>query len=122
MSRISLNQPVVRSDIIRNTKFLIISFKSSRQVSFLPFFCLKFFLFILYHEPKFLCLQVSRLRLLGDHVHSTRIAFVEFVMVWEYFFSVFALINNLLLFTFLFFDAFFSFRLPFFSFLYIIAY
>lgn len=28
-----------------------------------------------------LTLQVSRLRLLGDHVHSTRIAFVEFVMV-----------------------------------------
>lgn len=27
------------------------------------------------------CEQVSRLRLLGDHVHSTRIAFVEFVMV-----------------------------------------
>lgn len=26
-------------------------------------------------------MQVSRLRLLGDHVHSTRIAFVEFVMV-----------------------------------------
>lgn len=27
-----------------------------------------------------LCGEVSRLRLLGDHVHSTRIAFVEFVM------------------------------------------
>ncbi|ERN06712.1 polyadenylate-binding protein-interacting protein 11 [Amborella trichopoda] len=27
-----------------------------------------------------LCGQVSRLRLLGDHVHSTRIAFVEFAM------------------------------------------
>ncbi|KAF6142835.1 hypothetical protein GIB67_002699 [Kingdonia uniflora] len=26
------------------------------------------------------CGEVSRLRLLGDHVHSTRIAFVEFVM------------------------------------------
>lgn len=26
-------------------------------------------------------LQVTRLRLLGDHVHSTRIAFVEFAMV-----------------------------------------
>lgn len=28
--------------------------------------------------------QVSRLRLLGDHVHSTRIAFVEFAMVSFY--------------------------------------
>jgi len=28
-----------------------------------------------------LSLQVSRLRLLGDNVHSTRIAFVEFAMV-----------------------------------------
>jgi vacuolar-type H+-ATPase subunit I/STV1 len=26
-------------------------------------------------------LQVTRLRLLGDHVHSTRIAFVEFAIV-----------------------------------------
>ena len=35
-------------------------------------------------------LQVTRLRLLGDHVHSTRIAFVEFALVsfclqpWSY--------------------------------------
>lgn len=35
------------------------------------------------------CGEVSRLRLLGDHVHSTRIAFVEFVMVWVYFFFCF---------------------------------
>lgn len=32
-------------------------------------------------ERRNFVLQVSRLRLLGDHVHSTRIAFVEFVMV-----------------------------------------
>ncbi|RVW36248.1 Polyadenylate-binding protein-interacting protein 9 [Vitis vinifera] len=30
------------------------------------------------------CGEVSRLRLLGDHVHSTRIAFVEFAMVSLY--------------------------------------
>lgn len=29
-------------------------------------------------------LQVTRLRLLGDHVHSTRIAFVEFELVSFY--------------------------------------
>lgn len=28
--------------------------------------------------------QVSRLRLLGDHMHSTRIAFVEFFMVCNF--------------------------------------
>ncbi|KAH8518838.1 hypothetical protein H0E87_000628, partial [Populus deltoides] len=28
-----------------------------------------------------ICGEVTRLRLLGDHVHSTRIAFVEFAMV-----------------------------------------
>lgn len=35
-----------------------------------------------YRKPRLnICFQVSRLRLLGDQVHSTRIAFVEFVMV-----------------------------------------
>ena len=37
------------------------------------------------------CIQVSRLRLLGNSVHSTRIAFVEFVMVsnpWVFWFYV----------------------------------
>lgn len=39
--------------------------------------------------------QVYRLRLLGDYHHSTRIAFVEFVMVRSVFFSI--ILSDLLL-------------------------
>jgi hypothetical protein len=42
-----------------------------------------------------LLLQVFRLRLLGDYHHSTRIAFVEFVMVSQHTFVFFIFVQKL---------------------------